>query len=249
MEPLDVDTRRHDRDRQRPPGGALGLARCVLSGRHDVAGASEHGGERLLRARQATRHRDLGAVQHDVVRQLQRRPDESERHRRVEHDEVGADVGGQRVDPRHHRWVREQHRLTHPLHPERLGGVELGRPGVRAGEHGERVRRQAPPPLPQQRLDAADLRREVVRDEEVLHDAGDSGAGDVPRANGAAIASRPSRSLAQRACSASISSAPSRYRARTDRVRESEPSPVLPSTTSALRRSHRGSRPAMYHRP
>ena len=41
--------------------------------------------------------------------------------------------------------------------------------GVRAREHGEAIGRQPPPPLPQQRLDPADLGREVVRDEEVLH--------------------------------------------------------------------------------
>ena len=73
------------------------------------------------------------------------------------------------VDPAHHQRVRQQHRLAGPLDLERLGGVELGRAGVRAGEHREPVGRQPPPPLPQQRLDPADLRREVVRDEQVLH--------------------------------------------------------------------------------
>ena len=60
---------------------------------------------------------------------------------------------------------------------------------------------------------------------------------------------QPSRSLAQRACSARSSSSPDRYRASVAAVRSSAPSPTLPSTTRALRRSQRGSRPAMYQRP
>ena len=66
--------------------------------------------------------------------------------------------------------VRQQHRLGRRA---RRGTAARRRtrpaPRVRAGEHGERLRRQPPPPLPQQRLDPADLRREVVRDEQVLH--------------------------------------------------------------------------------
>ena len=58
-------------------------------------------------------------------------------------------------------------------------GVELGRPLVGAGEHGEGPRWQSPPPLPQERLDAADLGREVVGDEEVLHGCHGCGAGSA----------------------------------------------------------------------
>ncbi len=96
-------------------------------------------------------------------------PTRPERERRVEHDEVGADAGGHLVDAGHHPRVRQQRRLAHPLDVERLGAIELLGPGVRTGQHGARLRRQPSPPLPQQRLDAADLRREVVRDQQVLH--------------------------------------------------------------------------------
>ena len=62
----------------------------------------------------------------------QRRADEPERHRRVEHDEVGADLAGQAVDAPHHPRVRQQHRLAGPLDAVRLGAVEL-RPRRRTG--------------------------------------------------------------------------------------------------------------------
>ena len=152
-----------------PPGGALGLAAGVRPRRHHVAGPSQHGAERLARARQAAGHGDLGAVQHDVVGPGERRADEPERHGRVEHDEVGTEVGGELVDAPHHQRVRQQHRLGHALDAVRLLGVERVGTAVRAGEHGERLRRQPTPPLPQQRLDPPDLRREVVRDQQVLH--------------------------------------------------------------------------------
>ena len=107
-------------DGQLAPGRALGLGGRVPAGGDDVAGAAQHVAERLLAPRQPARHGDLGAVQHDVVRQLQRRPDQPERHRRVEHDELGADLAGEVVDAPHHQRVRQQHRLARPLDAERL---------------------------------------------------------------------------------------------------------------------------------
>ena len=169
VEAIGVDAGRHDGDRQRAAGGPLGLLPGVLPCRDDVAGPTQHDAERLLRPRQAAGNGDLGAVQHDVVGQGERRSDEPERNGRVEHDEVGTEVGGQLVDAAHHQRVRQQHLLGHALDAVRLLGVECRGPAVRAGEHGERLRWQPPPPLPQQRLDPADLRREVVRDEQVFH--------------------------------------------------------------------------------
>jgi hypothetical protein len=66
-------------------------------------------------------------VEHEVVRQLQRRADQAERHGRVEHDEVGAEVLGQVVDLLDHPRVRQQHRLTGAFDAVGLAGVELGR--------------------------------------------------------------------------------------------------------------------------
>ena len=98
-EALDVDARWHDRDRQRLPGGVLGLGRRIPTGGDDVAGAAQHMAERLLRTGDPARDRHLGAVQHDVVRQRERRPDQPERDRRVEHDELGPDPARHGVDP------------------------------------------------------------------------------------------------------------------------------------------------------
>ena len=56
-------------------------------------------------------------------------------------------------------------RLGHALDAVGLLGVESVGAAVRAGEHGERLRWQPTPPLPQQRLDPPDLRREVIRNE------------------------------------------------------------------------------------
>jgi hypothetical protein len=171
VETLGIDPRRHDGDRQLAAGGVLGLGGRVAAGGDDVASTAQHVAERLLAERQTARHGDLGAVQHDVVRQAQRRSDHAQRHRRVEHHQVGADLLRQRVDPLDHPRVRQQDRLAGAFDVERLCGVELGGALVGAGEHGEGVGWQPTPPLPQQRLDAADLGREVVGDEEVLHGA------------------------------------------------------------------------------
>ena len=107
------------------PGGPLGLA-----GRRTPPPTTTWRARRstwpsaCLRARQPAGHGDLGAVEHDVVGQVERRADQPERDGRVEHDEVGAELGGQLVDAAHHRRVRQQHRLADPLDAVRLLGVE-----------------------------------------------------------------------------------------------------------------------------
>ena len=169
LEPVGVDTTRHDGDRQLTAGGVLGLGGRIATGGDDVACPTERVRQRLLAERETAGHGDLGAVQHEVVGKFERWPDESERDGGVEHDEVGAEVAGEFVDLAHHERVREQDRFAGPLDPVRLVGVERRRVGVRAGEHGEPIGGKTTPPLPEQRLDAADLRWEVVGDEEVLH--------------------------------------------------------------------------------
>jgi hypothetical protein len=160
----------------------------------DPLGATQRVGERLLGERQPTGNRDLGPVQHEVVRQLQRRPDETERDGGVEDHEVGAEVLRQVVDLLDHPRMREQYRLACAFDAVGLAGVEFGRARVRAGEHGERLGRQPTPPFPEQRLDAADLGWEVVGDQQVLHGA-------------ATVRDRSCRrSIAQAACSARIGS-------------------------------------------
>ena len=133
-------------------------------------------------------------MQDDVIRQPQRWADEPERDGGIEHDQFGADLGAQVVDAADHDRVRQEDGLGRALDAERLLGVEPLGAAVGAREDGEAVGRQAPPPLPEHRLDPADLRREVVRDEQVLH--------------GRAVVTRPSRALAHSACSASTLSSP-----------------------------------------
>jgi hypothetical protein len=194
MELLRIDTARHHGDRQVATGRMDGFGGRISAGRDDPLGPTQRVGQCLLGERQPAGHRDLGAVQYEPVRQLQRRADQSERHGRVEDHEVGPDILGQVVDLLDHPRMREQHWLTRALDAVGLAGIEFGRARVRAGEHGERFGRQATPPFPQQRLDAADLGREVVGDQQVLHGA-------------ATVHARScKRSIAQAACSARIGS-------------------------------------------
>ena len=106
-------------------------------------------------------------------------------------------------------------------------------PGYGLVKHGELVVREPAPPLPQRRLDPADLRREVVRDEQVLRRA---------------ARRRPSQALAHAACSADgvVAVAVDGQRrddARVGRIGGSSPAPrgvAAQPTTDA---------PAIYHRP
>ena len=171
MEPLHVDPGRDNGDRQPPACRVLGLGGRVATGGDDVAGTPQHITEGLAAQRQSARNGDLGPVQHHVVGQRQGRADEPEWQGRVEHHQVGADFTGHRVDPLHHPWVRQQHRLAGALDKKWLLGIELGGTRVGAGEHGKGLGWEAAPPLPQQGLDATDLGRKVVGDEKMLHSA------------------------------------------------------------------------------
>ncbi len=79
VEPLHVDPGRDNGDRQPPAGRVLGLGGRVATGGNDVAGTPQHITEGLAAERQAARNGDIGPVQHHVVRQRQRRANETER--------------------------------------------------------------------------------------------------------------------------------------------------------------------------
>ena len=171
VELVGIDSTRHHRYRQLTSCCVDRFGGRVPAGGDDALGPAQRVGQRLLGSGETTWHGDLGAVQHQPIRQVERRTDEPERHRWVEHHEVGADVLGQIVDLLDHPRVRQQHRFACAFDPIGLAGIELGGALVGAGQHGERLGRQATPPFPQQRLDAADFRWVIVGDQEVLHDA------------------------------------------------------------------------------
>ena len=113
----------------------------------------------------------------DAVGDVEVRPEQAERERGVEQDEVDLVLldrgahGGQRVGRR-----EEEDLAGHALNadaPLGLRGVEGGGPVVGGrGEDHEGGRVEPAPQVPEVVLDAADLGREVVGDEEVaLHRA------------------------------------------------------------------------------
>ncbi len=74
-EPLVVDPRRDDGDRRHHTAeDPLRLANGVPTRAHDQRRPREDPAQCLARAGQTTGHGDLGAVEHDAVRQLERRP-------------------------------------------------------------------------------------------------------------------------------------------------------------------------------
>ena len=104
-----------------------------------------------------------------VVGQIQRRPNQSERDRRIEHHEVCPEIVCEVVDAFHHPRMRQQHRFTRAFNAIWLVCIERCGPFIGTCEDGKAVRRQPTPPFPEQRLDATDLRWIVVRDEKMLH--------------------------------------------------------------------------------
>ena len=169
-EAVDVDAGRDDDARQRPAGGALGLGGRVAAGGDDQLGARAAPARAAARAAgQAAGHGDLGAVEHDAVRAAQRAgraaraaaPGRARRARRRSRRPGGRCGGAGRA------WAAAPARATRTTGT--AGGVPPAAPSYGRGEHGDVVGRQPPPQLPEVRLDAADLGREVVGDEEVLH--------------------------------------------------------------------------------
>ena len=156
---------------ERPAARSASLA-AYSPADDDVAGPAEHCGERLFRARQPARHGDLGPVQHDVVRQLNdgpTSPSGTAGSSTTRSAPKSAAIGRSATPSMDAGAAR-----AHGRAPSGTAGRRRTRRHRAYGlvSTAKRVRRQPPPPLPQQRLDAADLRREVVRDEEVLHDPG-----------------------------------------------------------------------------
>ena len=120
---------RHDRDRQRAAGRALGLGGRVAAGGDRCGGrCAARAPSACLLTGQPAGHGDLGAVQHDVVRQLAAtgRPARAAPPGRAR-SRSAPTSRGHRVDAAHHPRVRQQHRLAGALDVERLRGVELGR--------------------------------------------------------------------------------------------------------------------------
>ena len=112
--------------------------------------------------------RDLGSVHDNCVRKRQAAGEQPERERRIEHHQLGSGLGGRRLDAAQERRRGEQHAPGTP-HRELLRGVELFRTWVRGRQDRGAPCGQTTPELPQVVLDAAELGRKVVGDEQVLH--------------------------------------------------------------------------------
>src|SRR5256886_6548341 len=90
---------------------------------------------------------------------------------------VAPPPGGDRVEATDEPGCGQQPPPAHPLDAERLRRVPVRRGRVRRREHVRLLGREAPPELIEVRLDAAHLRREVVRDEKRRHRAARAYAG------------------------------------------------------------------------
>ena len=166
-EAVDVDAGRNDGGRQVLARDLPSLARDPGAGGDDVRGLTKHAAQEAVRPGQASRHADLGAVNHDGVGHGEPAAHVSKREGGVENRERGAGAGNDGVDARRNGAHREQHLLVSALDAERLGGVEGGVARVGGREDRKAIGRQPAPQLPQVGLDAAQLGREVVGDENV----------------------------------------------------------------------------------
>ena len=120
---------------QRPPGGVDRAARRIRTRpRRPRPRRAARGAPSARLPGSARVAGDLAAVRDDDVRRGgEPRPDEAERQHRIEEDHVGAAPRARaRRCRRDDAARREQHRRAHPLDPERLLRVPLGRVGERA---------------------------------------------------------------------------------------------------------------------
>ena len=222
-EPVDIDARRDHDGRQWSAGGMDRLGRRIATSGDDDPGTAQHPAEHPTRTGESARHGDLGTMDDHAVRPFESRPQPAERQCRIEQHEVGTDLVGETIDAPHQRVGRQQPAGAVALDPDGLAAIELCGSRMRGGEDRGRLGRQSPPQLPEVRLDATELGREVVGDEQVLHAT-------------ASARRRSTRSSAQRACSASRSSSlPAKVRSSSS-DRRSSTGVTLPSATSALRR-------------
>ncbi len=235
-------------------GRELTTRRASASGYRPPAITSEasaqHPDQRRPAARKTGRDRHLGAVQDHGVRQAQGRTDQPQRHGGVEDHRLRPDLRRQPPDPASQHRVREQDGLPGPLDAKGLIPVEEVVVHVRGGEHGDVVRRQPTPQLPEVGLDPADLRGKVVGDEQVAgHVRPRQGARPAPAYSSATSGSgssarRSTRSVKPRRAGRPDGVGPDQ-RVRDPRApgraapttSGSDGSAVLPSTIRALRRT------------
>ena len=228
---------------QRPAGGPL-APRPAGSHRPRPRGTAPRSTWRRTRlgAGQPAGDGDLGAVQHDGVRCRSRGPT-SPSGRAGSSTTRSAPTSSARSSMRRASdGVGSRTDSARPLDPEGLLGVPGRGLGVGGGEHGERGRVEPPPELPEHGLDPAELRREVVGDEQVAHRQ--RGGQLVPArtwscscVEGGSRSSRPRRRAAQTAWPAAAGRRGRGGGASTSTTAASWRSPTLPSTTRALRRT------------
>ena len=143
----------------------LGFRSRVAARCDDVARPTQHPPEQLFRTGDAARECHFGTVQHEVVRQVEERADSTKRQGGIQHDDVSTEALRKAIDPPHCHRVREQPRLPDAVYLERLRRIPFLGALVRGREYCKSFRRKPSPPLPEQRLDAANLRGEVIRDQ------------------------------------------------------------------------------------
>ena len=148
-------------------GGADEFARGVVARGHDARGGVDGARAEVARARDPTGNGHLRAV-HDenVWRRAQAGTELPERQPRIEEDHPGPHLPRDRVDAARERRSGEELRLAGANHTERSVRVPTLVARVVGREDRGLPRWQPPPQLVQIRLDPADLRWEVVRDEQ-----------------------------------------------------------------------------------
>ena len=147
----------------------VAFSRRIPTSSNDVFSTTQNMTQDLPRQRQPSWHSDFCTVQHDHVRNRKSRPYKTQGQSRVKHNKICAKFFNHCVDALHHPWVRQQHRLTCSFNAIRLTRIKCRRICMWTCEDRKRVRRQSTPPFPQQRLNATDLRREIIGDKKMLH--------------------------------------------------------------------------------
>ena len=106
-------------------------------------------------------------MQNDAVGPIEVGADQAGGNGRIDDDNLGVVGLGKLIDSSNEHRLWQQPGFAAPDHGEVLRSIPGLGPVVRGGVHDDVVGGQAPPQLPEVVLDAADLRREVVGDEQV----------------------------------------------------------------------------------
>ena len=106
-------------------------------------------------------------MKNDAVGPIEVGADQAGGHGRIDDDDLGVVGLGELVDSTNEHRLWQQPWFAAADHGEVLGGIPGLGSVVRGGVHDDVVGGQTPPQLPEVVLDAADLRREVVGDEQV----------------------------------------------------------------------------------